>query len=78
MNGHRNLKERYYLTRELVKLQQMRDELLKAIPLAEKTPYFQRHKKEARKFFLAKAKWISCALEHVNHLLTEAGGGFDD
>lgn len=78
MNGHRNLKERYYLTRELVTWRKRRDELLKAIPLAAKIPYFRRNMKATRNFFVEKAEMISFALDHITTALTEAGGGFDD
>ena len=78
MNGHRNLKERYYLTRELVTWRKRRDELLKAIPLAAKIPFFRQNTKATRDFFFDKAEMISFALEHITDALSEAGGGFND
>ena len=78
MNGHRNLKERYYLTRELVTWRKRRDELLKVLRLSGKNPYLRNHMKVAREVFLEKAEMISFALEHITDALTEAGGGFDD
>lgn len=78
MNGHRNLKERYYLTRELVTWRKHRDDLLKALRLADKNPYLRNHMKVAREVFFEKAEMISFFLDHITTALTEAGGGFDD
>ena len=70
----KNLVSRYYLTRELVKLQQMRDELFQAMCLAEQNPTLQRHSKATRKFFLAKAEQISFGIEFLTNMLNKLAG----
>lgn len=70
----KNLVARYYLTRELFKLRQMRDELLKAIPLAAKIPCFRRNPKATREFFLTRAEFISCGIEFLTNALDELAG----
>lgn len=77
MNGHRNLTERYYLTRELFGLRKLRDDFLKHWRAAKLIPHFI-NKKAVRDFFREKAEQIEFTVDFVESVLSEAGGGFND
>ena len=77
MNGHRNLENRYYLTRELFGLRKLREEFLKHWRTAKLISGFL-ERKATRDFFRGKAEMLEFTVDFVENVLAEAGGGFDD